>query len=424
MKIAAGYVRTSGNTNPESSIPNQINQITDYCKVNNIVLMTMLIDERKTGSKTEGRESYLQLKNLINTRAIDTVIVAYSDRLARDSFEFVLTLQEMNTKNIEFISISEHIKGSNLSPQEIVWMGVQNEMENKARSKRMKDARDIVIREGKCPFTRPPFGYRFDDNRRLVVEEKNKLVVKKIYDMFLNKITILDIVSYLNSSKIEKDSGKEWVYDNVLSILKRKTYTGYMYSKDNKNKLSPVRHEAIITEEVHNQVITMLKNRRKKVVTGFKFYLANQGILKCIKCNSDMKIDHFGYVCKVKCQKVKVCPENIEKLIFLYLQNYFESEVSVEKVSLDMKKNMLFEQKNRIEKRFAKATITNTVYEEKLEEVNQELNLLYKTLANNSSHFEMLKHLRNKNKSVIKEYLLTNNLHFVYSEKENIIKVI
>jgi site-specific DNA recombinase len=424
MKIAAGYVRTSGNTNPESSIPNQINQITDYCKENNIVLLTMLIDERKTGSKTEGRESYLQLKNLINTRAVDTVIVAYSDRLARDSFEFVLTLQEMKNKNIEFISISEHIKGSNLSPQEIVWMGVQNEMENKARTKRMKDARDIVIREGKWPFSQPPFGYKFDKNRRLVIDKKNELIVKKIFKMYLNKSTFTEIVSFLNSNNIKKENGNPWFFENVTNILKSRTYTGFMYLKDNKTKLSPVGHEAIITEEVHKQVISMLKNRKKKVVTGMRFYLANQGILKCINCKSDMKIDHFGYICKEKCRKVKICPENIEYLIFFYLQKYLEGEISEEKVMIEMKKRMLFEQKDRIEKRYARATITKTVYDNKLEEINKELNLLYKTLANNSEHFEILEHLKNKNLIEIKKYLLKKNLSFFYSEKENSIKQI
>jgi site-specific DNA recombinase len=423
MKIAAGYVRTSSYGNPESSIPNQINEITNYCKKNNIVLLTVLIDEKKSGTKTDGREKYLQLKNLIMNRSIDMVVVAYSDRLARDAFEFVLALQEMQKHKIEFISISENIKVSNMSPQEIVWMGIQNEMENKARSKRMQDARNIGIREGKCPFTVPPIGYKLDENKRLIIDESYSQTVKTIFKMYLNKTPLAEIVNYLNDNNIKTRKGNKWVHSHVISVLSSRTFTGYMYARDNKKRLSPVSHEAYITEEVHEQVTVMLKSRTRKVINTY-FYLASKGILKCEKCKTNMIINNRLYVCKkgFKCQKI--CPIKIEQLIPDFLRTIIESKVSDNEIEIERKKAMLFELKSRTEKRYAKATITKARYDTKLEEINMELNLLYKSLANNSEHFEILDHLKNKNLIEIKKYLLKKNLSFVYSEKENIIKQI
>lgn len=61
-------------------------------KKNNIFLKRIYIDDCTTGTKVEGRYEYQLLKKDLKTQKdIDTVLVGFSSKLAREAFEFILT---------------------------------------------------------------------------------------------------------------------------------------------------------------------------------------------------------------------------------------------------------------------------------------------------------------------------------------------
>jgi site-specific DNA recombinase len=134
MRNAVGYARTSSKLNPKASIPNQCKLINEYCEKNDIFLKEVYIDEAKTATKVEGRTGYMKLKSDLENGDIDIVIVSFFDRLAREAFEFVLTVVELNKKGVEIISISEDLSSKRMSPIHLAMIAFEIENENKQRT--------------------------------------------------------------------------------------------------------------------------------------------------------------------------------------------------------------------------------------------------------------------------------------------------
>lgn len=167
IKSAVGYARTSSSyLNPKASIPNQCRLIKEYCEKNNIFLKEIYIDESKTCTKTEGREGYLKLKSNMND-GIDMIIVTFFDRLAREAFEFVLTIVELDKAGIEIVSISEDLSSKKMSPIHLAMIAFEIEHENKQRTERIHGAIKENRKQGIYNMSYVPTGYTKGQDNRL-----------------------------------------------------------------------------------------------------------------------------------------------------------------------------------------------------------------------------------------------------------------
>ena len=101
MKVAI-YCRVS---TEEQTTENQKIRLVDYCNRNNWDFE--VIEETMSSRKTRPKKA--ELMNRLRQKEFDAVLIWKLDRWARSSQELALEIEEMYTKNIKFISLSDNI---------------------------------------------------------------------------------------------------------------------------------------------------------------------------------------------------------------------------------------------------------------------------------------------------------------------------
>ena len=108
-----GYVRCS-TTKQENSVETQTKLITDFCNTHEIKLDEFIVDEGISGSgeKTNKRDGYNRVINMIENNEIDTLVVVSISRWGRNLGEIYNSVNLMTDKGIKFLSIKENIDTS------------------------------------------------------------------------------------------------------------------------------------------------------------------------------------------------------------------------------------------------------------------------------------------------------------------------
>jgi site-specific DNA recombinase len=414
IRFAVAYARTSSSSNPKHSIPNQIATIKEYCEKHNIVLVKIFIDEAETGTKVTNRDGYLNFKKFISENDIDMVLVAYADRIGREGFEFIQSLSTIKKKEIEFMSVSEGIKGSELSPIQLGFTAVRIEFENMLRKQRLSEALQGEIKKGRCMY-QPSYGYTKDDEGYLIVVKEQAEVVKEIFDSYVHLQSSVKVASHLNEKGYSKPDGSPWDSSYVYKILRNMNYTGHQYRKSKLEEsfskkriyldnelLTEVGHETIVDMEAFLKVQKILDKNSKTRVPRFNL-LAK--VLYCPNCNSIMYADYRKkkYICKERRENRSNCPDlykaDIEPKVLTFLQaNDLNKEINTNQYTTSASdRQELLAQKHELELKFATLKISDKQFDIEMQKVISQLNKLKEkqnfvvTLDNNNSFTSIIK---------------------------------
>lgn len=188
----------------------------------------------------------------------------------------------------------------------------------KDTSKKVKSAIQSRMREGTYIGSKAPFGYLKDPNnkRRLIIDEKTKPIIELIYKLCLEGKGTQLISQELMKRKIPRPSAfvenaeklyglteenkYQWSHRMVLNVLRDPVYCGNMARnkrptlsfKNSKRLYIPKSdyiyakntHEGIVSEEVWEQVQTMVDKRKYNNKKGLYYDNIFQGLVRCPKC--------------------------------------------------------------------------------------------------------------------------------------------
>ena len=171
MKKVIGYVRVSSLVQKEkgNSIPNQIEKIKSYCKLNGYELVDILKDDGISGMSKSKRKDYLKLIDIMEDRNIDGVVVNDLSRIGRKMSDVVEFVDIIKKKQIEFHSIKEGINNvSNVGGLIINILSSINQFEVEmlrnriSEVKQYKKSKDLVY--GNLIYGKSKDGNRLIDN--------------------------------------------------------------------------------------------------------------------------------------------------------------------------------------------------------------------------------------------------------------------
>lgn len=249
MNVAA-YIRvsTDGQTGDDKfGLEAQREQIKAYCEEHGHTILKWFSDEGESGAKWRPGFDEIIFGEVFNP-PIEAVVVAKSDRVARDITIYFTYKGELLRKGIKLISISEDFGQFGVfAPMLEALIASMAQIERDNINKRTSGGRKIKAAGGGYSGGQAPFGYRVL-NGSLVINEDEAKTVRHIFALRKEGRTLRDILQDLNENGYCGRSGKPFALSTVNSIVGNiKTYQGlYKYGDGDWVK---GQHEPILKEE-------------------------------------------------------------------------------------------------------------------------------------------------------------------------------
>ena len=298
----AAYCRVSSNSTDQlHSFAAQIRYYSDYVRKNpKYELVDIYADEGITGTEMEKRDELNRLLRDCKKGKIDRIITKSVSRLARNTEEMLIMLRLLKEQSVSVYFEEQGIDTNQLNLEMIVtFPGMTAQQESAAISGNLRWGIQKKMENGAFVCSNPPYGYKLE-NKQLVVCEAEAIIIRRIFDLFLQGMGKQAIASLLNEEEQPRRRGYcVWHMTAIDYILRNEKYMGdavlektYMTEslpyKQKRNKGEKTKYyveqycPAIISKEKYMSVQELIFSRREDR-GGVKVY-ALTGRMRCPEC--------------------------------------------------------------------------------------------------------------------------------------------
>jgi site-specific DNA recombinase len=396
---AAAYVRYSSDNQREESIDAQIRAIQEYAERNGIEIVKIYPDEAKSAT-TDQRPYFLQMMKDSELGIFQAVIVHKLDRFARNRYDSAFYKRQLKKNGVRLISVLEQLGDS---PESIILESVLEGMaeyysKNLAREV-MKGMKETAL-QAKHNGGIPPLGYNVAKDKTYEVNEGEAVIIRKIFDMYLEGYGYSRIAQVLNEQGYRTKKGNTFSKNNIYDILRNEKYKGtYVFNKRTSKSEGkrnnhaykenddivriPGAMPAIIDEITFDKAQEKLDGRRSGPrMTGKRYYLLT-GLVFCGECGSPYTGNGYRhgrggkkyviYSCtnrknKGNCKNKSIRQDILEQRVINELLNTVFSSAEIEEISdkiIEYAKNYSSE-----------AADERAYIEDKIKEINNKVNKL------------------------------------------------
>ena len=338
------------------SITNQRELLKRYAKENNLNIYDIYVDDGYSGTNFD-RPDFQRMIRDIENKKVNMVIVKDSSRLGRDYIQFGEYIEKYFPQNkVRVISILDNYDSEldNGVADTLPFKAVMNDFYAKDTSKKVRSTKQKNAKQGLFMGKYAPFGYdkSKEDKHKLVINAECAKIVRKIFDLYLEGNSPLQISYILINEKIptpsqimnmEKQTTK-WYPEVIRRILQNEMYIGNMVQCKKRKinyKLKKVidtpKSEWIIVENTHKPIIEkdkfyavqeILKSKEKTRTKTLDLLL--RGLVVCKECGKkmgttvDRKGNHNRYL---RCSSYATAPK--QRLCTPHLINYQKLEDAI-----------------------------------------------------------------------------------------------
>ncbi|WP_204206079.1 cassette chromosome recombinase CcrC [Mammaliicoccus sciuri] len=266
-------------------------------------------DSGISGKNIEDRPAMKRLLDDVKANKIEMVLSWKLNRISRSMRDVFNIIHDFKEHGVGYKSISENIDTSEYSGEILVTMfGLIGSIERQTLISNVKMSMNAKARKGEA-ITGRVLGFRLSLNpltqkNDLVIDENEANIVREIFDLYLNHNKGLKaITTILNQKGYRTINHKPFSVFGVKYILNNPVYKGFVRfnnyqnwstkrrsgkSGENDVILVKGKHEAIISEEMFDQVHEKLVSKSFKPgrPIGGDFYL--RGLIKCPECGNNM----------------------------------------------------------------------------------------------------------------------------------------
>ncbi len=359
------------------SINAQKEKLTKYAELNDWDIHDYYIDDGISGKNTKDRPEVNRLINDVKAGKIRNILVYKLDRLTRSVADLINLINLFESHNCSFNSQTEKIDTTNAVGRMFVKMlGIFAEFERENLAERVAFGYEQKTREGNYTNTNGVYGYNYIIGQGLEVNEEEKIIVKDIYESYLNGDSMLSICKELNKNKTPTKRGGKWSQSTIRSILTNPLYIGNVrYAVNSNNKLKKFETvgkniESILELDLWNNAQDMLKKRKqfhtKKYSSDDTYFFHS---LRCDICGSKYHArqqiqkgkKYITYACNGHyngtCKAPGFSHNKLEEVFLKYLDNIENFKVDLKDIELKSKevidikqiKDKLNRELNRIE---------------------------------------------------------------------------
>ena len=230
MKGAVIYARYSSERQNEQSIEGQLRICNQYAEANGLTILDTYIDRAMTGTNDHRPAFQQMLSDSEKPVPWDIVLVYAIDRFGRNSIEIAVNKQRLKKNHKTLISAtqrtSENIDGTkNLDGilLENVYIGLA-EYYSAELSQKIKRGLHENRSKGLFPGGRIAYGYRVENKRVLIDEERAKIVLY-VFQQYAQGVIAKDIIADLTEKGVTYH-GKPFALNTLYGMLRLRKYIG------------------------------------------------------------------------------------------------------------------------------------------------------------------------------------------------------
>ena len=293
------YIRVSTEEQAKDgfSIHAQREKLTKYAEANDWSVFNYYVDDGISGKNLDGRPEVKRLIEDVEKGRINNILIYKLDRLTRSVRDLIYLIELFEKHHCTFNSQTEKIDTSNAVGRMFVKIiGIFAEFERENLAERVSFGYEQKTREGNYTNTNGVYGYDYVvGEQKLVVNEIEKELVNKIFDLFINGESYFKIAHKLNIQNIPTKRGGHWAASTVKSIITNPLYIGKVrYGLSLKNKERSFTVDGNNIESIVDKEKWMLANNTYKVRKkyGVRRYPSENSYffhtIKCAKCGGNI----------------------------------------------------------------------------------------------------------------------------------------
>lgn len=366
------------------SISTQRDLLLNYVKDNDLLFVDEYVDDGVSGT-TFDRDGFNRMIKDCESGKINMIITKDTSRLGRDHIEFGFYVERYFPEHgIRYVAVNDGIDTfSNSSANDmLVFKSAFNDMYVKDISNKQRSALYTKKKNGQFVGAYAPYGYdkSLEDKHKLVINEEEAKIVRRIFKMFVGGESITTICDKLTKENVTTPSiskgmniGQKnyhygvWSTRTVTDILKSPNYIGnltqcrqrkvnYKSKKRIHNKKDDwIMVEAaiprIVDDELYELAQNMFGSNKNRINSnGVTDNLLLRGLIYCKECGHTLgfraqyqETKKYGKICRiygncnywVKRKKQGVCSPHsvkyneIEKIVISELRELCDKYVDV-----------------------------------------------------------------------------------------------
>ena len=303
VKRRAAYARVS--TDSEEQMTSYTSQCKYYTELlsnmPNTEFVGIYADEGVTGVSTKKRKEFQRLINDCREGLIDEIWVKSVSRFARNTLDCVAYIRELRE-----LGVNVHFETLNIDTIDakgeflitILATLAQEESRNISENVRWAMRKKKENGEMMIAFI---YGYRKSKDKILTIEPEEAVIVRRVFQEYLDGYTAAQIAARLNEEGIPTYFDKEWRAKGIITMLEQekykgdallqKTYMANFLSKQRKKvtdrqqdqRLVENSHPPIVDRETYDKVQAEMKRRKE---TGEGVYSAQYAFSTMIRCHN------------------------------------------------------------------------------------------------------------------------------------------
>jgi site-specific DNA recombinase len=251
-----------------------------------------------TGANTD-RPGVQRLIQDIESGKVDCVVVHRVDRLSRSLLDFAKMMEMFEQRGVAFVSVTQRFDTtSSMGRLTLNILLSFAQFEREIIAERIRDKISAAKKRGQWIGGHPFLGYDIDHaNRKLVVNEEEAKLVRRIFERFLKTGSCLKVARELNreghrtkswtTGKGKTNGGRPWNKVYVHRVLTNPKYIGLI---DYKGQNYTGQHTPIIDRATWDRARAIMEKncRNRAVQTRRKTAALLKGILRCGHCGKAM----------------------------------------------------------------------------------------------------------------------------------------
>lgn len=186
-------------------------------------------DEGITATSMRKRKNFLRMLQDCRDGKIDKIIVKSVSRFARNTVDCLATIEELTALNVDVYFELQNLSSLQDSKTTRLQLTMYASMAQE-ESETLSESVAYGIREGiKNGRYRQPraYGYSYDkENKRLHIIDEEAEVIRRIFNYFLQGMTVGQIAYELNKQQITPPKGNGWYESTITNILRNEKYIG------------------------------------------------------------------------------------------------------------------------------------------------------------------------------------------------------